>query len=124
MKKVQKLKIHQDQRGKLIEIFKIPGCGQVYLVTAYPGVVRGNHFHKRKTEKFCVIEGKARLNLRNQETNKKKTYRLTGEKPEVVSVPTNHVHNIVNVGDSQMVFLSWVDEIFDPKNPDTFAEEV
>lgn len=120
----KKLEIKQDERGKLIEIFKIPGVGQVFYSTSKPGVTRGNHYHTRKIEKLCVIEGKALIRLRNRETNEIKECLVSGEQPEIVEMPINWTHNIKNIGDEEMKLVIWVNEVFNPEDPDTYPEEV
>jgi len=120
----KKLEIKEDERGKFIEIFKAPGFGQVSYSTTKPGVTRGNHYHTRKLEKFCVIEGKAKISLRNRETNEIKEYLVSGDKPQIVDMTLNWAHNIKNIGGTEMKLLIWISEIFDPKDPDTFAEKV
>lgn len=120
----ESLKIRQDERGKLVEVFKVPEFGQVFFSVSKPGITRGNHYHKRKVEKFCVIEGEAEINLRNRKTGELKKYSVSGDKPQIVPIPVNHIHNIINTGDSEMKLLVWANEIFDPEDSDTFSEEV
>ena len=48
---IKKLKVIADERGRLMEILRaddemFTGFGQVYMTTAYPGVVKGWHYHK------------------------------------------------------------------------------
>lgn len=119
-----KLKIKKDERGFLIELFKIPGAGQVFYSTSKPGITRGNHYHTRKIERFCVIEGRAKIKLRNRETGEIKEHFVSGDMPEVIDMPINWTHNITNVGDNEMKLLVWVNEVFDTKDPDTYREEV
>jgi len=118
------LLIKEDPRGKLIEIFKIPNFGQIHYSTSKPGVIRGNHYHTRKIEKFCVIEGQGKICLRNRETNKRKEFLVSGDKPQVIEMTINWTHNIQNVGKTEMKLLVWNSEIFNPQDPDTFPEEV
>jgi len=120
----KKLEIKEDERGKLIEVFKIPNFGQILYSTSRPGVVRGNHYHTRKQEKFCVVDGKAKISLRNRKTNELKEYYVSGEKPEVVDMIVSWTHNIENVGKDELKLLIWVNEIFDPNDPDTYSEKV
>ena len=120
----KKLEIKEDERGILIEVFKIPNFGQVLYSTSKPGVVRGNHYHTRKQEKFCVIDGKAKIRLRNIETNELKEYYVSGEKPEVVDMIIGWTHNIENIGKDELKLLIWISEVFDPKDPDTYPEKV
>lgn len=120
----EKLEVKRDERGELVELFKAPGFGQVFYSTSKPGVVRGNHYHTRKVEKFCVIEGGAKIRLRNRETGEVKEFSVLGSAPELVEMPINWTHNIENTGDNEMRLMVWVNEVFDPDNPDTFPEEV
>lgn len=120
----KKLEIKSDPRGNLVEIFKVPGMGQVFYATSHPGVVRGNHYHTRKKEWFCVIEGNAKIRLRNRETNEIAEYDVSGSAPELVEMTVGWTHNIKNTGEGEMKLLVWANEIFDPEDPDTFAEEV
>lgn len=118
------LEIHQDKRGKLIEVFKFPNCGQVFFLTSRPGIMRGNHYHTRKIEKFCVIEGKAELNLKERNTDELKRILLSGDKPQVITISPGFTHNILNIGRTELKVLIWCNEIFNPNDPDTFPEEV
>ena len=120
----EKLEIKQDERGKLFEVFKNPKFGQVHYSTTKPGFIRGNHYHMRKQEKFCVIEGKAKIRLRNRETGEKIEYEVSGEEPRLIEMPFNWAHSIQNIGDTEMKLLVWTNEVFNPEDPDTFTEEV
>ena len=120
----KKLEIKEDVRGKFIEIFKIPGFGQVSFSTTKPGVTRGNHYHTRKRETFCVIEGEGKIRQRNIETGDIEEKIVSGTKPELVHTKLNWTHNIQNIGDSEMKLIIWTNEIFDQNDPDTFFEEV
>lgn len=113
----------RDDRGYLIELFKIPGVGQIFYSTSKPGITRGNHYHLRKRERFCVIEGSAKIRLRNRETGEIKEYLVSGDTPEIVDMPIHWTHNITNVGDNEMKLIVWISEVFDLKDPDTYREE-
>lgn len=120
----KKLEKKSDARGDLVEVFKIPSVGQIFYSTSKPGVVRGNHYHTRKIEQFCVIEGEAKIRLRSRYTNEIKEYLVSGRNPEIVEMTVNWTHNIQNIGDGEMKLLVWSNEVFNPDDPDTFAEEV
>jgi UDP-2-acetamido-2,6-beta-L-arabino-hexul-4-ose reductase len=120
----QKLEKKSDPRGTLVEVFKIPGVGQVFYSTSKPGIVRGNHYHTRKQELFCVIQGSALIRLRNRATGEIKEYSVSGDAPEIVEMIPHWTHNIKNTGEEEMKLLVFANEVFDPSDPDTFAEEV
>lgn len=123
--KIENLELKSDERGSLAELFKFPGLGQVFYSTTKPGYTRGNHYHiKHKVERFCVVKGSAKISLRNRETGEKAEFDVSGENPTVIDMPLNWTHNIKNTGDGEMGLVVWVNEVFDPANPDTFAEEV
>lgn len=107
-----------------MEVFKIPGFGQVSYSTTKPGVVRGNHYHTRKKEIFCVVEGTAKIKQRNTKTNEIEEKIVSGNEPELVEMKLNWTHNIQNIRDNEMKLLIWISEVFDPNDPDTFFEEV
>jgi UDP-2-acetamido-2,6-beta-L-arabino-hexul-4-ose reductase len=120
----KKLEIKKDDRGSLIEIFKIPGVGQIFYSTSKPGVIRGNHYHTHKKESFCVIEGRARISLRDRNSGEIAEHIVSGDSPEIVEMTVGWTHNIENIGDKEMKLIVWANEVFDPENPDTFAEKV
>ena len=64
--------IHKDHRGFLLRLVRKEHVGDrifgdSYILSSIPGVVRGNHFHKRTTEWFCLIKGKGCLGLKKGE---------------------------------------------------------
>ena len=66
--KTKRLKAHHDERGWLAEILRadeeiFEAFGQVYLSVAYPGVVKGWHYHKLQTDHFCVVKGMLKVVL-------------------------------------------------------------
>jgi len=57
-----------DERGNLMEILRndvahFEKFGQAYVTTAYPGVVKAWHYHKRQTDYFCVLTGMMKVVL-------------------------------------------------------------
>lgn len=120
----KKLEIKSDERGSFIEMFKVSGFGQVSYSTTKPGVIRGNHYHERKKEFFCVIDGEAKIRQRNRKTNEIEEIIVSGKSPELVEMKINWTHNIQNIGDTEIKLLIWISEVFDLNNPDTFYEEV
>lgn len=118
------LKLNTDQRGSFVEVFKLEKGGQVSFSTTKPGITRGNHYHIRKNEKFCVVSGNASIKLRRIGTDKVIEYEVSGDQPTWVEMPIYYTHNITNTGDMELVTLFWINEHFNPDDPDTFYEEV
>lgn len=118
------LKMNNDQRGSFVETIKLNSGGQVSFSTTVEGVTRGNHFHTRKAERFAVIKGKALIELRRIGTNDVLHFELNGDKPSFVDMPIWFTHNIKNIGTDVLYTIFWVNEFFDPNDPDTFYEKV
>ena len=118
------LTLHSDDRGSFVETVKTLNQGQFSFSTTKPGITRGNHFHTRKVERFAVIKGKALIQLRRIGTDEIIEYKLSGQNPGYVDMPVWYTHNITNIGKDELVTLFWINEFYDPKDPDTFFEEV
>jgi UDP-2-acetamido-2,6-beta-L-arabino-hexul-4-ose reductase len=119
-----KLKLNTDERGSFVETVKLYSGGQVSFSTTLPGITRGNHFHTRKAERFAVIKGKARIELRRLGTEKVLTFELDGKEPSFVDMPIWYTHNITNIGAEELYTIFWINEHFDASDPDTFFEKV
>ena len=113
------LEMHVDERGSFTEILKTNERGQVSVNISKPGIEKGNHWHNTKCEKFCVVSGKALIQFRNPMNEEVVSYEVSGEKIEVVDIPCGYTHNIINIGEDNLVTVMWCNECFDPENPDT-----
>ena len=89
-----------------------------------PGITKGNHWHHTKNEKFVVVKGEGLIRFRKIGSEEIVEYRVSGDKIEVVDIPTGYTHSIVNVGDTDLVTFMWCNECFDPEKPDTYFLEV
>jgi UDP-2-acetamido-2,6-beta-L-arabino-hexul-4-ose reductase len=118
------LKMNVDERGSFTEFIKSHDRGQVSINVSKPGITKGQHWHHTKNEKFLVVSGKGVIRFRKIDDVKVYEYFVSGEKPEVVDIPVGYTHNIENLGDTDMVTVMWVNEIFDPEKPDTYFEKV
>lgn len=118
------LKTNVDDRGSFTEFLKSPDRGQVSINISKSGIIKGQHWHKTKNEKFLVVRGKGVIRFRKIGEDKIYEYFVSGDKLEVVDIPVGYTHNIENLGDSDMVTLMWVNEVFDPERPDTYFEKV
>lgn len=118
------LNMHTDDRGSFTEFIKTAERGQVSINISHPGIVKGNHWHNTKNEKFLVVKGTGLIRLRKVGTDKVAEYRVSGDKLEVIDIPCGYTHSIANIGDDDMATVMWVNEVFDPDNSDTYYEEV
>jgi UDP-2-acetamido-2,6-beta-L-arabino-hexul-4-ose reductase len=118
------LALNTDARGTLFEAVKGGGGGQTFLSTTKPGVIRGDHFHLNKVERFLVVQGNAVIRIRKFMSDEVLEYHVSGDTPASVDMPTLHTHSIENTGDADLLTLFWTHDLFDPENPDTFADKV
>lgn len=116
---------HSDPRGSFSEVVRCHGgSGQTSFSTTAPGVTRGEHFHLGKVERFAVLSGAATISLRKVLTDEVVHIDVDGSEPSYVDMPTLWAHNITNVGTEVLRTVFWTNDLFDPANPDTFAEAV
>ena len=118
------LRMNADARGSVTEFLRTDGQGQVSINISKPHIVKGNHWHHTKNEKFLVVKGTGVIRFRKIGTDKVIEYPVSGDKLQVVDIPCGYTHNIENVGDDDMVTVMWANEPFDKDHPDTFYEEV
>jgi dTDP-4-dehydrorhamnose 3,5-epimerase-like enzyme len=121
------LSVRADARGELIEVFRAPATGlsaqgQVYVVVSRAGAVRGNHYHRRKTEWFFVWRGAGAFDLTDLRTGTRARIILDGAAPALLKVcPWVH-HRVEGHSGEDLYVLAYVDEAFDPGDPDTYPE--
>ena len=92
---IKKLSVIPDERGWLMEILRcndplFKQFGQVYLTTAYPGVVKAWHYHKKQTDNFTCVHGMMKVALYDAR-KESPTYKVlmelfVGEKKPALSV--------------------------------------
>lgn len=119
-----KLVQHADPRGIFVETIKLGVGGQVSFSTTVPGITRGNHYHTRKIERFTVIKGKARIQLRKIGSDEVLNFDLDGSEPSYVDMPVWYTHNITNTGTEELYTQFWINEWYNPEDGDTFFEPV
>lgn len=120
------LKMNVDHRGSFTEIIRTLDRGQFSVNISKPHITKGQHWHHTKNEKFVVVSGNGVIRFRDMRVENSEIieYFVSGEKIEVIDIPTGYTHNIENLGDTDMVTFMWCNECFDPANPDTFFEVV
>ena len=113
---IKPLKVIADERGWLMEILRCDDpvfkkFGQVYLTTAYPGVVKAWHYHKKQTDNFTCVHGMMKVVLYDARTDSP-SYRalmevFIGDKnPALIVVPPGVYHGFKAIGPETASFLS------------------
>ena len=128
--KVKKLKIIPDDRGRLMEILRsddeiFKKFGQVYMTTAFPGVVKAWHYHKKQDDNFTCVHGKMRLALYDARPESR-TYKevndfiISLESPMLVHIPKNVYHGFKCVSDIEALVINTVTVPYNYKDPDEY----
>lgn len=116
---------HADARGALYETGRMHGgAGQSYVSTTTPGSTRGEHYHLHKVERFFVVKGHAEIRLRRLLHDEVITFKVSGDRPAFIDMPTMWVHNVRNVGNDELITMFWSDQLLDPERPDQYPEMV
>jgi dTDP-4-dehydrorhamnose 3,5-epimerase len=126
----KKLIVHPDERGRLFEILRADDAifrkfGQVYITTAFPGVIKAWHYHKIQTDYFCCVMGSARLVLYDPRPDSPTRgalaeYLLGPENLELVVIPPCVYHGFQCVSESEAVMINIPTEPYDPRRPDEY----
>lgn len=117
--------VHADPRGELVETVRSHGgTGQAFASSTVPGATRGDHYHLQKVERFMVVRGAAEISLRRLYHDEVVRFRVSGDRPGFVDMPTMWVHNIRNTGDGELITMFWTDQLLDQEQPDQYPMKV
>jgi dTDP-4-dehydrorhamnose 3,5-epimerase len=128
--KIKKLKVIPDERGRLMEILRrddemFVGFGQVYMTTAYPGVVKGWHYHKKQYDNMTVVRGMMKIVLYDSR-NYSSTYGEINEffvgkhNPVLIHIPPYVYHGFKCVSVEEAIVINAPTEVYSYDEPDEF----
>lgn len=128
--KTKNLRVIPDERGWLMEILRndddiYQEFGQVYVTTAYPGVTKAWHMHKKQTDNFTCIHGMMKVALYDAREDSPTYGELNefyvGEKnPMLISVPPFVYHGFKGIGTETAYFISVPTLPYSYDEPDEF----
>ena len=117
-----------DERGRLWEILRCDDVifqrfGQVYVTTAYPGVVKAWHAHRKQTDFFTVLSGMAKFvlfDMREDSTSQGEIqeFYLGRDHLELITIPPGVYHGFKCIGDSEVMALNCPTEAYNADSPD------
>lgn len=113
-----------DDRGSFTELVRTSKCGQFSVSVSKPGIIRGNHYHHTKLERFIVIKGKAKISFKSITDDSEYNFIVDDNDIKIVTIPVGYTHNIENIGDEDMILAIWCNELFDKEKPDTYYKEL
>jgi len=124
------LKVIPDERGRLMEILRADDelfskFGQVYITTAYPGVVKGWHYHKKQTDHFSVVKGMIKLVLYDSRIDSStkgefNEFFLGEHYPMLVKIPPLVMHGFKCISQEEAICINVPTEPYDYTQPDEF----
>lgn len=127
---VKKLKVIPDERGRLMEILRsddemFSRFGQVYMTTAYPGVVKGWHYHKKQFDNMAVVKGMMKIVLydsrEDSPTKGEVNEFFAGEhNPILVHIPPFVYHGFKCVSPGEAIVVNTPTETYNYEEPDEF----
>jgi dTDP-4-dehydrorhamnose 3,5-epimerase len=127
---VKPLKVIPDERGFLMEIVRSDDpfyekFGQTYLTVAYPGVVKGWHYHKVQVDHFCALKGMAKVALYDDRegspTRGEVNEFFMGERnPIVLKIPAGVLHGFKGIGVEPAYILNVPSELYRYDAPDEY----
>lgn len=127
---LKKLKVIPDERGRLMEILRSDDAifqkfGQVYMTTAYPGVVKAWHYHKLQDDYFTCISGIMQLGLYDNRMDSP-TYReindfvVSVDNPLLIKIPKLVYHGFKCIGDREAIVINIPTLPYNSKTPDEY----
>ena len=128
--KIKKLKVIPDERGRLMEMLRCDDdfftkFGQVYLTAAYPGVVKGWHYHKIQADNLIIIKGMMKVVLYDDRSNSK-TYKEINEffvgehNPALIHIPAGVMHGFKCISEAEAICINIPTEPYNYEKPDEY----
>jgi len=126
----KKLKVVPDERGRLMEMLRCDDdffvkFGQVYMTTAYPGVVKGWHYHKIQADNMVIIKGMMKIVLYDGREDSK-TYKQINEffmgdyNPMLLHIPAGVLHGFKCISETEAVCVNVPTEAYRYEQPDEY----
>jgi quercetin dioxygenase-like cupin family protein len=99
------LELHEDNRGKIVDIFYKKNINHVAVVQSVKGSVRGNHYHRLTTQHMLITKGSLEYWHKplNSELDAECVLLKEGD---FVSTPPNEIHALNIVEDNEFVVFT------------------
>lgn len=131
---IKNLRLIPDERGRLMEILRTDDkefseFGQVYVTTAYPGVVKAWHYHKLQDDNMTVLKGMAKIVLYDA----RKASPTKGVINEFFVGDHNHIlihipkliwHGFKCMSEQETMIVNIVTKCYDYEEPDEYRKPV
>jgi dTDP-4-dehydrorhamnose 3,5-epimerase len=97
----------------------------VYMTTAYPGVVKGWHYHKKQIDNMAVVRGMMKLVLYDNRENSP-TYKVLNEfffgehRPLLIQIPPLVFHGFKTISEYEAIVINLPTEPYNYEEPDEY----
>jgi dTDP-4-dehydrorhamnose 3,5-epimerase and related enzymes len=128
--KTKLLKVIPDERGRLMEMLRsdeeiFMKFGQAYMTTAYPGVVKGWHYHKVQYDNMVVVKGMMKIVLydsrKDSPTHKEVNEFFLGDyNPQLLQIPPLVFHGFKCVSETEALVINLPTEAYNYSLPDEY----
>jgi dTDP-4-dehydrorhamnose 3,5-epimerase len=128
--RIKDLKIIPDERGRLMEMLRADDdlftkFGQIYATTAYPGVVKAWHYHKKQADNMTVISGMMKIVIYDAREDSPTKGQIdeffTGvHKPQVIQIPPLVYHGFKCISETESIVINCPTEVYNYNEPDEF----
>jgi dTDP-4-dehydrorhamnose 3,5-epimerase len=127
---VTPLRVMTDERGRLMEMYRSDDpnylkFGQTYMTTAYPGVVKAWHYHKKQVDNFIVVHGMLKVVLfdsREDSPTKGEVneFFLGIHNPVRLTIPNLVYHGFKCISEHEAICINVPSELYNYKEPDEY----
>jgi len=126
----KRLKVIPDERGRLMEMLRYDDelfvkFGQIYMTTAYPGVVKAWHYHKKQWDNFVVVRGMMKIVLYDTRENsptkgKINEFFLGDHQPLLLRIPPLVYHGFKCISEQEAMVINAPSELYNYAEPDEY----
>tara|TARA_A100001515_G_C4585472_1_gene214338 strand:- start:759 stop:1187 length:429 start_codon:yes stop_codon:yes gene_type:complete len=104
--KVQEpLELHEDNRGRIVDVFYNHDIHHVAMIDSKAGSIRGNHYHKETTQHILITKGELEYWYKDvdDEEDAKFVHMFEGD---ILTTPPNEIHALNILTDNQFIVFS------------------
>ncbi|MCK5534762.1 dTDP-4-dehydrorhamnose 3,5-epimerase family protein, partial [bacterium] len=98
---------------------------QIYMTTAYPGVVKGWHYHKKQVDNFVVVKGMMKVVLYDERDNSRtkgevNEFFMGEQNPILLQIPLLVYHGFKCISEQEAICINCPTQLFNYNQPDEF----
>ena len=99
------LEVHEDQRGKIADMFYNENINHIAIISSKKGARRGDHYHKQTMQHTLVTKGSLIYLFQPSDKSKQVNFEVLKEGDIITSNP-NEVHTYLFPEDSEFLALT------------------